>query len=59
MIKKVMRTPFDGIEKPEALKDDLQGYWSRGITLEHRLVYSCLIFASNVHSCRSNLKLKS
>ncbi len=39
LIKVSMRTPFEGIGKPEALKGDLQGYWSRRITSEHRLVY--------------------
>ena len=39
LIKICMRTPFEGIGKPEALKGDLQGYWSRRITSEHRLVY--------------------
>ncbi len=39
LLKSCMRTPFEGIGKPEALKGDLQGYWSRRITSEHRLVY--------------------
>ena len=39
LIKSCMRTTFEGIGKPEALKGDLQGYWSRRITSEHRLVY--------------------
>lgn len=39
LITSCMRTPFEGIGKPEALKGDLQGYWSRRITSEHRLVY--------------------
>lgn len=39
LIKSCMLTPFGGIGKPEALKGDLQGYWSRRITSEHRLVY--------------------
>ena len=39
LIKNCMRTPFEGIGKPESLKGDLQGYWSRRITSEHRLVY--------------------
>lgn len=39
LLKVCMRTPFEGIGKPEALKADLQGYWSRRITSEHRLVY--------------------
>ncbi len=39
LIKSCLRTPFEGIGKPEALKGDLQGYWSRRITSEYRLVY--------------------
>lgn len=39
LIKSCMPTPFKGIGKPETLKGDLQGYWSRRITSEHRLVY--------------------
>ena len=39
LLKSCTRTPFEGIGKPEALKGDLQGYWSRRITAEHRLVY--------------------
>ncbi|MFT6065010.1 MAG: toxin YoeB [Paraglaciecola sp.] len=39
LIKSCIRTPFEGSGKPEALKGDLQGYWSRRITSEHRLVY--------------------
>lgn len=39
LIKSSLRTPFEGIGKPEALKGDLRGYWSRRITSEHRLVY--------------------
>ncbi len=39
LIKSCTRTPFEGIGKPEDLKGDLQGYWSRRITSEHRLVY--------------------
>ena len=33
------KTPFEGLGKPEALKANLTGYWSRRITLEDRLVY--------------------
>ena len=39
LIKECSRTPFEGIGKPEALKEDLSGWWSRRITQEHRLVY--------------------
>lgn len=39
LIRECRRTPFSGIGKPEPLKGDLKGWWSRRITLEDRLVY--------------------
>lgn len=39
LIKECQRTPFKGTGKPESLKGDLKGWWSRRITLEDRLVY--------------------
>ncbi len=39
LLKEIRKTPFHGIGKPEPLKYDLKGYWSRRITGEHRLVY--------------------
>ena len=39
LIKDMQRSPFDGIGKPEPLKGDLQGYWSRRIDDKNRLVY--------------------
>jgi toxin YoeB len=39
LIRDIQRDPFDGIGKPEALKNDLSGFWSRRITDEHRIVY--------------------
>ncbi len=39
LIKEVLRTPFEGTGKPESLKHDLVGCWSRRITQEHRMVY--------------------
>jgi len=39
LIKEIDRTPFDGIGKPEALKQNFKGYWSRRIDQEHRLIY--------------------
>lgn len=39
LIKDIQRDPFDGIGKPEALRHNLTGFWSRRITDEHRLVY--------------------
>lgn len=39
LIRDIVRQPFDGIGKPEALRANLTGWWSRRITGEHRLVY--------------------
>jgi toxin YoeB len=39
LIAEIQRDPFSGIGKPEPLKGELSGYWSRRITDEHRLVY--------------------
>jgi toxin YoeB len=39
LIKEIERTPFEGNGKPEPLRHNLAGYWSRRINLEHRLVY--------------------
>jgi toxin YoeB len=39
LIKECMRTPFSGGGKPEPLKGELRGCWSRRITREHRLIY--------------------
>lgn len=39
LIRDTIRNPFDGIGKPEPLKANFSGWWSRRITGEHRLVY--------------------
>jgi toxin YoeB len=39
LIQSIAETPFEGIGKPEALKYDFTGWWSRRINEEHRLVY--------------------
>jgi len=39
LIKEILRTPFEGTGKPEPLRHALNGYWSRRINDEHRLVY--------------------
>jgi toxin YoeB len=39
LIKDALRSPYDGIGKPEPLKQALSGYWSRRITEVHRMVY--------------------
>lgn len=40
IIENTLRDPFEGIGKPEALKGDLSGFWSRRLDSEHRLVYA-------------------
>ncbi|KDD65738.1 toxin YoeB [Pseudomonas sp. BT76 TE3572] len=40
LIKAIQREPFEGVGKPEPLKHNLSGFWSRRITAEHRLVYA-------------------
>ena len=40
LIKDIKREPYEGLGKPEALKSNLSGYWSRRINSEHRLVYA-------------------
>ena len=39
LIKDTMRSPFEGIGKPDPLRHALAGYWARRITEEHRMVY--------------------
>jgi toxin YoeB len=52
LIKDARRSPFEGIGKPEPLKGDLSGYWSRRITEEHRLVYTVTPNELIVIACR-------
>jgi len=52
LIQATKREPFDGIGKPEPLKHDLAGCWSRRITDEHRLVYEAHTDAIAIVSCR-------
>ena len=40
LLDSISKTPWSGIGKPEPLKHELSGYWSRRITEEHRLVYT-------------------
>jgi len=52
LIKDTLRTPFEGLGKPESLKADLAGYWSRRINDEHRLVYGVTGTDLVIISCR-------
>ncbi len=52
LIKDIQRNPFEGIGRPEPLKYDLAGCWSRRIDQEHRLVYEVLDDKIRILSCR-------
>ena len=52
LLKEIQRAPFDGIGKPEPLKFDLTGYWSRRLTGEHRLVYKITDTSIIIAQCR-------
>ena len=56
LIKDIQRNPFTGIGKPEPLKANLKGYWSRRITGEHRLVYEVRGEHVNIMACRHHYK---
>ena len=51
-INEIKRTPFEGKGKPEPLKHNLKGLWSRRITDEHRLVYKVEENQITIVSCR-------
>ncbi len=52
LIKDIKKSPFEGIGKPEPLKYDLAGYWSRRIDHEHRLVYQVVENKLKIYACR-------
>ena len=52
LIKNIKRTPYSGLGKPEALKHQLSGFWSRRITDEHRLVYQISDDTLIIVACR-------
>lgn len=52
LIKETIRNPFSGTGKPELLKHDFTGYWSRRIDREHRLVYKVSEDTLYIIQCR-------
>ncbi len=52
IIKDIQRNPFKGIGKPEPLKFELSGLWSRRIDREHRLVYKVNENEIQIFSCK-------
>jgi len=54
LVKDIERNPFAGIGKPEPLKHQLSGFWSRRINSQHRLVYSFNEATLLVAQCRDH-----
>ncbi|MDR3247265.1 MAG: Txe/YoeB family addiction module toxin [Treponema sp.] len=54
LIKEITRTPFTGTGKPEPLKGNLAGFWSRHITGKHRLVYKVEQDLLVIAACKSH-----
>ncbi|MFP4484469.1 MAG: Txe/YoeB family addiction module toxin [Spirochaetota bacterium] len=52
LIKATQRQPFEGIGKPEPLKHQLQGLWSRRIDSQHRLIYQVHNHDLRIIACR-------
>ncbi len=52
LIENIIRTPFEGIGKPERLKENLSGFWSRRIDDTHRLVYAVIDTHITIIACR-------
>ena len=52
LILDILRQPFSGLGKPEPLRHELQGYWSRRIDSEHRLVYKVDQDAVTIIGCK-------
>lgn len=54
LIKDIKRNPFEGIGKPEPLKENLTGFWSRRIDEEHRIVYAVEEETVIIISCKGH-----
>lgn len=51
LLANIQSNPFQGLGKPEPLKENYQGFWSRRINDEHRLVYRVTDELIIIHSC--------
>jgi len=56
LLEAIQHNPFEGIGKPEPLQYNLQNYWSRRISEEHRIVYQIKDNAIHIHTCRGHYK---
>jgi len=54
LLREIQKDPFKGIGKPEPLKGNFSGYWSRRITLTHRLIYKVSSEHIEIIKCRDH-----
>lgn len=54
LLKDILRHPYEGIGKPEALKNNLSGFWSRRINDKHRLVYRIIDDQCQIIQCKGH-----
>ena len=54
LVKDICRNPFEGLGKPEPLKEHLSGFWSRRIDGEHRIVYAVENDVVVIIACRGH-----
>ena len=54
LIKDMQRTPYEGLDKPEPLKENLAGWWSRRIDETNRIVYRVKDNALVIAACRNH-----
>ncbi|RXP48130.1 Txe/YoeB family addiction module toxin [Lutibacter sp. HS1-25] len=52
LLKDISRQPYDGLGKPEPLKHNYRGFWSRRIDEEHRLIYQVVDDEIRIIKCR-------
>lgn len=57
LIKDISRNPFEGIGKPEPLRGNLKGYWSRRINDEHRIIYKVKNNELFIAACKGHYEL--
>jgi len=56
LLKSIQNNPFDGIGKPKPLQHNLQNYWSRRISEEHRILYEIIDDTVLILNCRGHYK---
>ena len=54
LIKDIRRSPFEGIGKPEPLKENFSGFWSRRINDKHRIIYAVEKETVVIIACRGH-----